>query len=194
MSLFDRFLNRVSPIDVGDGPLRALVHAITSPMEWLDDLVHDSDTHSAWGRVMDPDAAPASILGWLGQLGGVTFLPSDDEAAKRARILAQAGPAGGFHRGTAGAMIATVKLTLTGTQYVNLIQQAGGNRWALTLVTRPAETPDAALTYAAALRQKPAGINLQHVLTNDVLWIEATKTWTAVLGGVTWTNVASGDV
>lgn len=190
MSVLSRFLARVSPINVGDGTLSALVHSITTPGELFDQIARDDDDFTAWGRVLDPDAAPAPVLGWLAQFAGVQFLPSDTEARQRARITAAAG----FRRGRPQAMIDEVKPTLTGTQYVNLVQQAGGNRWAMTLITRPAETPSAAATYAAALRQKPAGINLTHVQTNDVLWVEATKTWAGVAGGVTWANVTPGGV
>lgn len=190
MSLLGRFLARVAPIDVGDVTLSAMVQAITGPGELLDTVAREQTGYAAYGQVMDPDVAPAGVLGWLGQFAGVAFLPSDTEAQQRARIKAAAG----FYRGTPQAMINEVKPTLTGTQYAGIVQQAGGARWAMTLITRPAETPSAAATYAAALRQKPAGINLTHVQTNDVLWIEATKTWAGVAGGVTWANLVSGDV
>lgn len=190
MSLLDRLMARLAPIDVGDGTLQALAHAVAAPGEVFDTIAREQTGYAAHGQIMDPDVAPAAVLPWLAQFAGVQLFPSDTEATRRARIKAAAG----FFRGTPGAMIAEVKPTLTGTQYVNLIQQAGGNRWALTLITRPAETPDAAGTYAAALRQKPAGINLTHVQTNDVLWVEATKTWAGVAGGVTWANVTPGGV
>lgn len=172
MSLLDRFLARVAPINVGDVTLGALVHAITSPMEWLDSLVRDSDTHRAWGKALDPDYAPAPVLGWLAQLPGVQLLPSDAEAQRRARITAAAG----FRRGMPQAMIDEVKPTLTGTQYASVLQQVGGARWAMTLITLSAETPNAATTYAAALRQKPAGINLTHVVATGALIDQGTRT------------------
>lgn len=190
MSVLSRFLARIAPINSGDFTLQHIAEAVTSPGELFDVIAREDDDYSAWGRVLDPDATPSVALGWLAQFAGVRLLPSDTEADQRARIKAAAG----FKRGTPQAMINEVTPTLTGTQYVNLIQQAGGARWAMTLVTRPAETPSAALTYAAALRQKPAGINLTHVQTNDVLWVEATKTWAGVAGGITWANLASGDV
>lgn len=172
MSLVDRFLARVAPINTGDGTLAALVHAITLPGEWLYSLVRDSTTHKAWGKALDPDYAPAPVLRWLAQFAGVQVLPSDTEAGQRARITAAAG----IKRGKPGAMAAEVRPTLTSSQYVDILQQVGGNRWALTVVTLAGETPDPAATYAAALRQKPAGVNLSHVVATGAIVDQGTRT------------------
>lgn len=172
MSLLDRFLARIAPINTGDFTLQQIIGAITSPGELYDDLTQDSDTHSAWGKAMDPDYAPAPLLGWLAQFAGVSLLPSDDEATQRARIKAAAG----FRRGTPGAMTDEVTPTLTGSQYTNILQQVGGNRWAMTLVTLSVETPNPAATYAAALRQKPAGIALTHVVATGPIVDLGTRT------------------
>lgn len=188
MSLLDRFLARVAPINTGDGTLAALVHAITLPGEWLYDLARDSATHKAWGKAVDPDYAPANILGWLKQFPGVQFLASDTEAGQRARITAAAG----LKRGKPQSMIDEVKPTLTGTQYASVLQQVGGARWAMTLITLTAETPSAATTYAAALRQKPAGINLTHVVTTDPIIDQGTRTidaGTAVIDSATLADI-----
>lgn len=188
MSLLGRFLARVAPIDVGDVTLSAMVQAITGPGELLDTVAREQTGYAAYGQVMDPDVAPSGVLGWLGQFAGVTFLPSDTEAQQRARIKAAAG----FYRGTPQAMINEVKPTLTGTQYASVLQQVGSARWAMTLVTLSAETPNAAATYAAALRQKPAGINLTHTVATGALIDQGTRTINA--GAATINTAVLADI
>lgn len=190
----DRFYGRLAPLAYADPdsgyPLRALATALMAPRE-LFEVARDADGYIAWGKVLDPDACPAELLDWLAVFAGVVFPPFTlTEADKRARIKRAAG----YYRASNRAIMEEVLPTLTGTQYVNLIEQASADPWALTLITRPAETPDAAATLAAGMRQKRAGIALTHVLTNNVLWVEGTKTWSAVLGAVTWANVVPGDV
>lgn len=84
---------------------------------------------------------------------------------------------GGKNRGTPDAMRSAIEDTLLGTTpYVNILERVGGNAYALTVVTRPSETPDPDATYAAALAQKPLGMALTHTLTEGVLIDEGTKT------------------
>ena len=188
MSVLSRFLARLAPINVGDSTLAGLAHAITTPGELLDLIVREDDDFSSWGRVMDPAAVPAQLLPWLAQFAGVQLLPSDTEQQQRDRITAAAG----FKRGTAASMAAEVALTLTGSKYVSILQQVGGNRWAMTLITLSAETSSAATTYAAALRQKPAGVNLTHVVATGPIVDQGTRT--IDLGANTIDSAALADV
>lgn len=100
---------------------------------------------------------------------------------------------GAKRRGTPRAILNAVRDTLTGTRYANLLERVGGNAYALTLITRPSETPDAAATYAAALTQKPLGMKLTHTLTEGVIIDEGTKsidTSTATIDTATLADVA----
>jgi hypothetical protein len=97
-------------------------------------------------------------------------------------------------RGTRRAMLDAVRDTLTGARYANLLERVGGNAYALTLITRPSETPDAAATYAAALTQKPLGMALTHTLVESVTVDEGSKTIdtaTATIDTATLGDVAS---
>jgi hypothetical protein len=97
-------------------------------------------------------------------------------------------------RGTPRAILNAVRDTLTGTRYAHLLERVGGNAYALTLITRPSETPDPAVTYAAALRQKPMGMALTHTLTEGVIIDEGTKTIdtsTATIDTATISDVAN---
>lgn len=117
---------------------------------------------------------------------------TEDEFATYARSAIR--NQGAKFRGTRRAMLDAVRDTLTGTRYVNILERVGGNAYALTLVTRPSETPDSALTYAAALAQKPLGMALTHTLTESPLIDEGSKTidtGTATIDTATISDVAN---
>jgi hypothetical protein len=172
VSFLDRLLARLAPINIGDATLGALAHAISLPGEFYEAFVRETTGYSAHGRLMDPDTSPVGALAWLGQFAGVSFLPSDTEATQRSRVKTAAG----FYRGTPQAMLDEVKPTLTGTQYASVLQQVSGNRWAMSLITLSTETPDPTATITAALRQKPAGIALTHVVTTGPIVDQGTRT------------------
>jgi ABC-type sugar transport system substrate-binding protein len=52
---------------------------------------------------------------------------------------------------------------------------------------------DSALV-AAVTAVKPAGIVVYYVVSDSPRWQDATLTWGAVAGTVTWDNVQAGDV
>ena len=101
------------------------------------------------------------MLGWLRQFNGAVFPPGAGEAEQRDRIKHNPG----FDDGKTVRLDAEVARTLTGTQSVRVLRQADGFATRMTVVTRTDETPDADVTLAAAMRQKPAGIKLTHVIT-----------------------------
>jgi hypothetical protein len=72
-------------------------------------------------------------------------------------------------------MVNAAQDTLIGARYANVLERVGGNAYALTLVTRPSETPDPARTYAAALTQKPLGMSLTHTLVEGAIIDEGTR-------------------
>lgn len=101
---------------------------------------------------------------------------------------------GAKFRGTRRAMLDAVRDTLTGSKFVSLLERVGGNAYALTLITRPSETPDSAVTLAAAERQKPLGMKITYAPTEGVLIDEGTRTIdsaTATIDTATRTDVAT---
>jgi hypothetical protein len=149
-------------------------------------------TGSTVGDIIDHDAAtlePAATNGsffdgstpggrWLGapQESSSVWerLEHEDEWAAYARDAIKR--QGGENRGTPDAILSAAGDTLTGTRTMRLLERAGGNAYALDLVTRPSETPDPDATLAAALTQKPAGDSLTLTLTDSVLIDEGTRT------------------
>jgi hypothetical protein len=95
-------------------------------------------------------------------------------------------------RGTRRAILDAVRDTLTGTKTAHILERVGGNAYALTLITRPSETPDIAATYRSALTQKPLGMKLTHTLTEDVIIDEGTRTIDSATGTIDTADL--GDV
>jgi hypothetical protein len=126
------------------------------------------------GDYFDGDTAGAV---WLGtpHLSASAFrsVESDDEWATYARSALR--EQNGKRRGTRRAMVNAAQDTLIGARYANVLERVGGNAYALTLVTRPSETPDPARTYAAALTQKPLGMSLTHTLVEGAIIDEGTR-------------------
>jgi hypothetical protein len=180
-----------------DGLAHDYIGAIAHPFVEIDELVRDTPAGPGWSAILDVDDAPAKGLRWLAQLAGVelrtqrTAETLEDWAVyARTAIVEQ----GGRKRGTVDAQISAIKDTLTGAKSVRMIERVGGDAWAITAITRTAETPDAAATVRAWLTQKPAGLLYTHVISDDPLWLETTTTWSAVGAGEHWDTLAVGDV
>src|SRR3954468_15507441 len=67
--LAGRIYARWLPLHAGDAdagyPLGALAEALAVPLNPVDELVRESDTHPAWGTLWDVTAAPVWLLPWL---------------------------------------------------------------------------------------------------------------------------------
>jgi hypothetical protein len=180
-----------------DGLVEDYIGAITLANEEIDGYVRDTNAGPGWSVILDVDDAPAKGLRWLGQLVGVALRQQRNgettetyAAYARDAIRRQ----GGRQRGTTDAQMSAIQDTLTGTKSVRFIERAGGDPYAITAITRTAETPDAAATVAAWLRQKPAGLTYTHVISDDPLWVETTKVWSGVAAGEHWDTLVVGDV
>lgn len=163
----DRIYRRLEPLADSDDTTAGVLHAIAGALGTgatpVDEVARDTDTHPAFGMLLDPDAAPSWALSWLAQFPGVTLQPSDTEQQQRDRISAAAG----FYRGTVQAMIETVQATMTGAKSVTVLTRVSGNRWAMTVVCRAADTPDPDAAERAALSQKPAGFFPWNFVVSD---------------------------
>jgi hypothetical protein len=171
----DMILRALAPViqvwSDSEPALDAIAAALMAPVELVDQVVRDTATIPAWQAIRDPDAAPAEFLPWLAQHVGVQLQPGDSEVAQRARISQTAG----FDAGTVKAIVTNVQRTLTGTKTVRVLERVSGDPWAMTVITRTSETPDAAAAQAAALEQTPAWIVLTFVTSNAPLIDEGTR-------------------
>jgi hypothetical protein len=177
-----------------DGLLHDLIGAYSHPFREIDELVRDTPQGCGWSVILDVAACPTKGLRWLSQIAGVVLRPqrateteAQWDAYARAAIVEQAG----HKRGTVAAQLSAVRDTLTGTKTARMLERVGGNAWQQTLVTRPSETPNAALTMAAWLTQKPAGIVPTHTQTEDLLIDEATRTIDALTGTIDGATLAN---
>lgn len=161
-----------------DGSLVALLEAMASGLEDVDEVVRDRDDAPGWAAMLDADRAPAWALPWLGQFVGVQVSPGADPAATRTAIRTPAG----WRRGTPGAIADAVRPLLTGTRSVWVLERqagawaAGDNPYHFTVRTFTDETPDTAAVTAAVAAQKPAGMValVQTITRNSYATREAT--------------------
>ena len=173
MSAAARFYSRLEPVAYDDdGTLSALAEALMAPVE-ICEVSRDTDTLVAWEPLLDPDTCPAALLDWLAVYNGVILPPSAlSEEEKRSRIK----QAAGRYRGTQEAWREEIQRSLTGTKTVRMLTFVNGDRWAVTIITRTSETPDAAAVERTARAQKPAGIVLTFLVTDEPLIEEGTLT------------------
>lgn len=138
-----------------DYNLLTFVAAIAVMQEQVWEVTHDGD--EPWEIVFDPERCPAFALPWLAAFSGVRILPAWDEQQTRDAISG----AKNWRRGTLGALLHAVTLTLSGAQTIDYEERESGNAYRFKLrvqadeiVGHPSNVLDAVLT------QKPAGIVL----------------------------------
>lgn len=147
------------------GFLRRWLEALTSQADVAMDAVDAIDpVTNPTGRSCAelPATAPARLVPFLALVAGM--LPDYDGVPVDLVRQMLAVPPGSRRRGSTGAMAASVALTLTGTQTVEVQSHVGGDMWHMRVLVVEGEMPDLEATTAAALREKPAG-----VLTLEVL-------------------------
>ena len=120
--------------------------------------VGDPDTSvTGTAELANPDAAPRTWLAWLGWLVGID-LDTIPDAEKRAAISQSSSLQ---RRGSKRSIIRATQRELTGSKscrvYWNL---SGTDPYLITVVTLTAQTPDSVAALAAAVTEKPAGIDL----------------------------------
>lgn len=160
--------------EANDWALLNYCAALTSGVaEQINEIVADRDDYPGWTILFDPDACPAWALPYLAQFVGVTLLPADSEERQREKIQLPEQ----FKRGTPAALEAAVRATLTGGQTILTDERFGGSAWALRVRTLDSETPDATVTEAAVVSQKPIGITLEYEAVTGQDWSDVDSDW-----------------
>lgn len=156
----DDAYGRLAPLTGPDEALGwpLLVYLIGISQMWaeVESIARSTEGKPAWSQVLDVDRCPAFLLPWLAQFVGVVVTPNADAATQRAEIR----DVGGFKRGSPAALVAAIAKTLTGTQYVALVERYGGDAYAMQATVRTAECPNLAYTTAVAGLAKAAGLSL----------------------------------
>lgn len=182
---------RLAPVATEDEtlnwPLLKFIVALSQMFAKVEAIVRAGDGRVPYSPLLDVTVCPPFALPFLAQFAGVklralnTGETLDDWAVyARDAIVRRSGR----NRGRPDAILSAVEQTLTGTKSVRLLERAGGDAYALTIITKPAETPDVAKATAAALTQKPAGIVLTMVQTDLPLIDEGTRTIDASTGTI----------
>jgi hypothetical protein len=166
-----------------------LAHFIAAQMGPLEDLVEwtsDTDAGPGYSVFLDIDRCPAIALPWLAQFKGVVIPAGLTEDKQRAWIRS----AEGQHRGTVDALERAGQRHLTGTKSVRVLERVGGNAYAMTAVTRTSETPDPAATLADLQSAKRIGMLLTHIVSDEPIVDESTRTINAITVGLDALTVA----
>lgn len=149
------------------------------------------DDAPGWQILFDPDLCPVEALPYLGQFVGVVVEPSWSEAETRQAIREPLG----FRRGTPAALRLAVERTLTGSRSVYIDERYTGSAYRLRVRTLASETPDAGVTLAAVLSQKPVGTVLTYAAIVGWSWddvVEEYDSWTELLGAhPTWNDLVT---
>lgn len=166
--IYNNFLPIASRDEMNAWALLKYLDSIGFMTQEIVDLVRDGPQgQPGWSVIVDIDRAPDKGLPWLAQLAGVTLLVGMTPAQQRALINQMPGT----RRGTRAAMVEAAKETLTGAKGVLITERYQGFAYRLLVLTKTAETPNAAATLTALLSQKPAGIVLTHTIATAQIYL-----------------------
>jgi hypothetical protein len=159
--------------------LAIMLNAIGLMWDSVADLSEPDDGTPGWSPLVDVERTPAWALPWTAQRAGITVTRGAPEDFQREELRRRSGEA----TGRPATMIAKVKSTLTGDKVVRLVERSS-SAWRFLIVTRTAETPDAAATFAVILSEKPGGDIAEHIISDAPLIDEGTLTIDAASGTI----------
>lgn len=183
-----------------DALLEALNEALLAPAERLSLVAHgDGAAIRPWAAITDPAVAELWALPFAAQWTGgrlPTRLASETDPEYTERARAEALSPRGMHRGSAAALKVAAETRLTGTRSVRIVQLLGGDVWAVGVLVKASEAPDPAALEAAVNDDEviTGGMKAEVIYSDQPLWQEATRTWSAVDIAVTASNVTLADV
>lgn len=174
----------LAPLDYADAEngyaLRIVCDAVGTMAEELELLTRtDADGHDPWSIIMDAERAPAYMLPYVAQFVGQTIPVGTPEATARALIRSPSNQ----ERGTLAKVEHDVKATLTGSQYVRVIER-DGSPYRFSVFVRTSECPSPAETEAAILSSKPAGLALNFVVADGTTIDELSGSIDALTGTI----------
>lgn len=176
MSVADRSLDYMGPgfADRAGPLLQAILNALTADLDEVDELASGAD---GWGSAFNLQRTKAPA--WLGQLAGVRVAAGTLEQQRA--VVASRGPG----RGTARAIAAAAKSTLTGTRLVTLTERAGGDPYKLIVQVFRPQMPDETATRAAITAALPAGLRARWELV-----VLTGQSWQQLrTSGETWSSL-----
>lgn len=151
-------------------PLRALMRAVGSMFQQVEDAIRAKDGLDAYSQTFDVERTPDWLIPFVGQAVGVKVTPGLPPAEQRQQVREESG----WARGRPAAIVSAVERTLTGTKEVRLTERAG-TPYQVLVVTRPEETPDVEATERAGREQKPGGLIMTFVQSDSPLIDEAPR-------------------
>lgn len=130
---------------------------VSGDVDFIHEVMTDSDAAAGWEVLFDPDTCPVKALPFLAQFDGAILTPDMSTSSRRAAIAQPEA----FRRGTVETIESITKRRLTGEKIVNVTERYTGNVWRVQVSTNASETPEEAATIADLKRYaKPIGILL----------------------------------
>jgi hypothetical protein len=157
--------------EANNWPLLNYSEASISTLQFVEDLIRDTDDGPGWSSVLDVDRAPYVGLPWLGQFVGLTTpakLPGETDAAHAIRLRAYIAATGGFKRGTPASIVGAVQQYLSGSKEV-ILKERDTSPYHFEVHSRESETliGNVPLIEAAIRVQKPAGLQFIYLRVPD---------------------------
>ena len=161
-SFADRLYEQLQPFQLSDTQLHlwVLCDAIGCMFDQVEQLTATrSDGLPGYANLLDIDACPTENLGYLGQYVGVNLRDDLNDDQQREWVREKRN----FNRGTPQAAKDGIQETLTGTKFT-AINERIGTAWHYTVITKPSETPNPALTEQVILNHKPGPDTYTHTM------------------------------
>lgn len=133
--------------------LTNIVGACSQAFQQLDTLANNDGSQPPWAYLLDIDNLPDEGVAWFGQFVGTIVNPNLTVAQQRQQIRDRLG----WQRGTTIAMLSAVKVLLTGTQTVDIVER-DTSPYHFNIATYSDETPDQNVVLLAIEANKPAGL------------------------------------
>jgi hypothetical protein len=157
-SFADRLYNELAPfakLDLPDAQGRKHLwvwcDAVGVMWETVEQLTNlRPDGLSGYADLVDVNRIKAEWLGYLGMFVGVVLRAGLSDDDQRAWVLARRNS----KRGRPATMKEDIQETLTGTQFVQIVERVG-TPWHFTVVVKPSQCPDPVKTRRQVLNHKP---------------------------------------
>lgn len=159
---------------------------LEKPHEFLT-LVDPDTSVTGTCELVNAAAVPRAYLAWLGWLVGVDTSTIPDADVRDAVGNA----ATSQRRGSLESIRDAVQRTLTGSKSCRVYSNLSGvDPYLIEVITLTSDTPSPAASLAAALTEKPAGVNLTLATAAGPVWADAVATyatWNALVAAkATW--------
>ena len=200
-TITERLIKRMSTWNTGakvkgKTDLERYLGATAKPMEAVREVAEETGEpgHSGYvpgyGVIFNPVTCPDKWLPFLGQFVGVEVPKTATESEARELIKAQ----GGLERGTLMALELAIKRVIGNSAPFTIQERTALNgseaAYHFNVIVKPGKATIA--LKEAIERVKPGGVQFSLIEVANA-WINASKKWSEVAGGLKWTEANEGN-